>query len=106
MSVVGFLQTNRLTHLAFKTWFTRRQRVSTQFFSRYSVKSNEIEQEKKESKKKELDVDRVVTECDYERDEIDRRILFEMLGVRLEEDDYPDETSESEEANAATGEGD
>ena len=68
--------------------------MSANFFKRYSVDAEEIERAGK--KKKEFDVQRVVTECDYERDQLDRRIVFEMIGSRIEEEDFPDETSESE----------
>ena len=97
LSIFSYLETKRLAHLAFKTWFTRRQRFSTRFFRRYSIQTAEVNRDEKESRKKVFAADKVVTECNYEQDELDRRILFEMIGERLHEDDFPEETSESEE---------
>lgn len=46
-------------------------------------------------------MDRVASECDFEQDLIDRRILYEMLGERLHPEDFLDESSESDnDANA------
>ena len=56
----------------------------------------EVETDSDESKKKDFDVDRVVNECLFDQDTLDRRIVFEMIGERLHPDDFPDETSESD----------
>ena len=96
LSVLSYLQSKRLTHLAFKTWFTRRQRISTNHFRRYSVRTAEIDQNLKEKKNKVFDTDRVVTESNLDADELDRRIVFEMVGDRPDEAEFLDETSESE----------
>ena len=69
--------------------------MSTRFFSRYSVKTSEIEQGQRKSGSRDFDVQRVADERDFERDIIDCRIMFEMIGERFTLDDYPDETSES-----------
>ena len=50
----------------------------------------------KEKKNKVYDTDRVVTESNFEADQLDRRIAFEMVGDRLDEAEFFDETSESE----------
>ena len=42
---------------------------------------------------------RVVDECNYEQNLLDRRILYEMTGERLTPEDFPDSTSESAEAS-------
>ena len=96
LSMFSYLETKRLTHLAFKTWFKRRQRFSTRFFRRYSIQTAEVNRDEKESRKKVFAADKVDAECNYEQDELDRRILFEMIGERLHEDDFPEDTSESE----------
>ena len=44
-------------------------------------------------------MDRVVSELSYDEDILDRRIVFEMIGERLDPADFPDETSEDEENN-------
>ena len=38
----------------------------------------------------------IVRECEPELDEYDNRILFEMTGIKLNEDDFRDESSEEE----------
>ena len=68
LSTTSYLTMKRISHLASKTWFTRSQRASTRFFHRYSVKSAEIERAEKDKKKKEFDVDRVVSERNYDQD--------------------------------------
>ena len=63
MSVSSYLQMKRLTHLTFKTWFHRRQRFSTQFFRRYSVKPDEIDIDDLSKRRRMFDTHRVVDEC-------------------------------------------
>ncbi len=38
-----------------------------------------------------------MSQCDPEQDKIDKRILFEMTGIRLDADDFRNESSEEEE---------
>ena len=47
-------------------------------------------------KRKVLDMIRVVDECNYERDIVDQRIVYEMIGDKLDPGEFNDETSESE----------
>lgn len=37
-----------------------------------------------------------MSQCEPERDEIDKRILFEMTGIRLDANDFRNESSEEE----------
>ncbi len=37
-----------------------------------------------------------MSQCAPEQDEIDKRILFEMTGIRLDADDFRNESSEEE----------
>ena len=46
-------------------------------------------------------MNRVVDECNYNVDLLDRRILYEMTGERLTTEDFPDSTSESAEASGS-----
>ena len=39
----------------------------------------------------------MVTDCNYRESELDRRIVYEMIGERLRENEFQDETTESEE---------
>ena len=38
----------------------------------------------------------IVSQCEPEQDEIDKRILFEMTGIRLDANDFRNESSEEE----------
>jgi len=96
LSIYSYLQMKRLTKLTFKTWLGRHQRESTRYFRRYTVKNEEIERGEDEKQGKSFDTDRVVAECDFERNQLDRRILYEMLGERLIVEEFPDETSETD----------
>ena len=96
LSIQQYLWSKRLAHLAFKTMLTREQRVSTRFFRRYSVHQAEIENSDEEQKKKEFKANRIIENCDFEVKKLDRRILFEMTGERYHEDEFPNETTESE----------
>lgn len=44
---------------------------------------------------------RVVDECNYDLDLLDRRIMYEMTGERLTPEDFPDSTSESAEESGS-----
>jgi len=61
------------------------------------VRSSEIDRDWEEKKTKRFDLDRVITECAYDKNPHDRRIAYEMTGNRLVPEDWPDSTSESEE---------
>ena len=43
-----------------------------------------------------------MAENNYDTNEIDRRIVFEMIGERLDANDYQDKTSESEQDDTVT----
>ena len=76
--------------------------MSTPFFRRYTVQTQEVERGEEDSKKKEFDVTRVVAENNYDNDEIDRRIVHEMIGEIFDGEKYMDETSESEQDDSTT----
>ena len=96
MSVMTYIRASRIAHLASKTFFNRRQRMSTQYFRRYAIRSEDLAKDENPKNMREFDEDRVISECDYNNNKLDRRILYELTGEKLEEDDYLDETSESE----------
>ena len=56
----------------------------------------ELEKSDEDYKVKEFDKRRIMENCDFENDKLDRRVLFEMTGERYHEDDFPFETTESE----------
>ena len=49
--------------------------------------------------KRGISVDRMINECDPKASEYDRRILFELIGQKLNENDYNDESSLSEDTD-------
>ena len=90
LSIFQYLTMKRQSLFLFKTWLNRRQRTSVKFFKRYTVQNSEIDKDWDNEKLNAFDVDRVVSECDFKNDLIDRRIAFEMTGLRLNEDDWPE----------------
>ena len=56
--------------------------------------------------KRGISVNRIINECDPETSEYDRRIIFELIGRKLNENDYNDESSFSEDTDSdSDGEG-
>ena len=49
--------------------------------------------------KKGISVDRMINECEPYADIYDRRILYELTGMKLNEDDYHDDSSIEDESN-------
>ena len=47
-----------------------------------------------------ISVNRIINECNPEVSEYDRRILFELIGLKFNEDDYNDESSFSEDTDS------
>ena len=45
----------------------------------------------------------LVSECEPEIDDIDKRILFEMTGIKLDQADYRDESSDEEREGSEGG---
>ena len=54
----------------------------------------------KERKEREFDIDRVAEECDFETDKRDRRILYEIAGIKLFPAEFIDDTTGSDEEEA------
>ena len=71
LDLAQYLRNHRLSNLAFKVWFNRRQRTSVRYFKRNKVNVNS----ERKVKERHFDYDRVADECDYEGNTIDRRIL-------------------------------
>ena len=70
---------------------SRRQRLSVDYFRRYTVTDTEIG--RKKLGKKGMTENRIINECQPTRSDIDKRILFEMTGVKLDRDEFSDESS-------------
>ena len=47
------------------------------------MKNDEIDPDELQNPKKEFDMSRVVDECNYDLDLLDRRIMYEMTGEKL-----------------------
>ena len=88
LSIASYIRMKRLTMVTFKTWFKRRQRESIKLFRRYSVKNDEIDPDELNNPKKQFDMYRVVDECNFDVNRLDRRILYEMTGERLTPEDF------------------
>ena len=83
---------NRLAHFLNKVWLNRRQRVSVQYFKRYTIKDYELNFKVKgvddKAPSREMSVNRLVNQCEPEQDPLDKRIVYEMTGQRLDDKDY------------------
>ena len=94
LSFSRYLRTFRLANFAFKVWLNRRQRESVQYFRRNTVQTSNNTGPGRWQRP--FNPDRVVNECDYDKDVSDRRILYEMTGVRLNRAEFVDDTTDSE----------
>ena len=63
-------------------------------------KFEESEKEGGHKAERGISVDRIINECDPENSEFDRRILFELIGLKLNEHDYNDESSFSDDTDS------
>ena len=83
---------NRLAHFLNKVWLNRRQRVSVQYFRRYCIKDYELDFKDKgvddKAVNREMSFNRLVNQCEPEHDPLDKRIVYEMTGQKLDDKDY------------------
>ena len=78
-NIVTFRRISTFLH---KLQTKRRQRLSVDYFRRYTVQDSEINRPKQ--MKRDMTQKRILSECEPGRSDIDKRILFEMTGVRLD----------------------
>lgn len=88
---------NRISRFAFKVWLKRRQRISVQYFRRYTISNEDVERKCKHEDSprhvRGIGHERIVNECMPLDSTVDRRLLYEMTGFKLDELDYRDESS-------------
>ena len=94
--IVHMLRVSRLVSLM---KLNRMQRLSVDFFRRYTIQKKDIDQSRHHTRGH--SVDSIVRGLNPEENRIDRRILYELAGVKLDKDDYNDESSFSEDPNEA-----
>mmetsp|Transcript_6472 Transcript_6472/g.8687 ORF Transcript_6472/g.8687 Transcript_6472/m.8687 type:complete len:177 (-) Transcript_6472:111-641(-) len=116
VDLVNIVNNQRLNKFVVRLNTTKRQRRSINYFRRFTIEDCQIEQEKLIVQKEELlfktptrvleamaleeaeqDKALIIEGCDPESSLADRRILFEMTGRRLHENEFnPDDETEEE----------
>ena len=74
-----------------KVSLARRQRLSVEYFKRYTVHDKDIDDAK--SKPRGIDIKKIINECDAANNDTDKRILYEMTGIQLQQDLFNDDSS-------------
>ena len=85
----------RISRFLAKLKLTRRQRLTIEFFKRYSVEMKDVDKNSfslKETKKG-MSIETMINGLEPEHDAADRRLLFDVTGIKLDENDYQDESS-------------
>lgn len=89
--MVSLLSLQRISKFLQKVSLNRRQRLSVDFFQRYTIKESDLSTPKKNPRG--MGVNRIVSECDAENNEVDQRILYEITGIKLQNDAFADDSS-------------
>lgn len=75
--------------------------MSVQYFKRYTIKDYELNFKVKgvddKAPSREMSVNRLVNQCEPEQDPLDKRIVYEMTGQKLDDRDYLDESTDQDE---------
>mmetsp|Transcript_34493 Transcript_34493/g.45371 ORF Transcript_34493/g.45371 Transcript_34493/m.45371 type:complete len:203 (+) Transcript_34493:1269-1877(+) len=104
LDVLHLVREIRLVDMLKRVVLSRRQRASVPFFRRYTIKGGgtegedaAVEPEARAQTRRTLSPEELLgwlaSDCDPVGDPIDRRIFFEITGLRLEDDDFRGETS-------------
>ena len=98
---------NRVTRLIHKTRFKARQRKAVSYFSKYVLSDKDIDSSGSERSDEEgkmadflelsADTGMLFKGFDPENDAWDRRLLYEVTGMRLDEQDYRGDDTSSDE---------
>lgn len=88
--IIQFL---RISKLMQKVMLNRRQRLSVPYFRRYTIHDYQLGKEDERLFERGLANDRIINECEPEANELDKRILYELTGIRLRGQDFKDESS-------------
>ena len=99
------VQVLRISRFLAQLQLTRRQRLTVEFFRKYAVLPKDIKRlrDGKEKHVRGLSVDSIVKGLHPHDNAIDRRILFELAGVRLDEDEFREESSFESEDDKSGG---
>ena len=73
---------NRMTKLLHKLMFKLRQRRAVQYFSRYILKDEDIDDDEFDEQKQ-IPIEKLWEDFDPQSDKWDRRLLYEVTGIRL-----------------------
>ena len=98
--VMSVLRISRfLAHLQ----LSRRQRLTVDFFRKYTVRRKDVD--KAEANPPGMSVEAIVKGMRPREDSIDKRILYELSGLRLNDSDFKDDSSFEEDDQAIFGGG-
>ena len=94
-----FIKMRRISHLISKVWLNHRQRQSVPFFKRFSVRTTEellntsSFTSSDDQHRGRISTNKIADECNPVDDPIDRRILYELTDLKVNSDDYKDDSS-------------
>ena len=91
-NIITFL---RISKLMQKMWLSRRQRLSVPYFRCYTIEDYQVEQSRS-IEKRGITEKRIISECEPDTNDLDKRILYELTGIKLDPADYQDESSAEE----------
>ena len=103
LDILHFVRDIRLLELLKRTGLNRRQRLSVPYFRRYTIRNKEIASDSRlfsyksrtvpyDGPRKTTPVESLIESFDPHDDPVDRRIFFEITGLRLDDHDYRDES--------------
>ena len=88
LDLTKLVQLNRISRFAFKIWLERRQRISVPYFRRYTIADADIERMMRNKNDEELvrgiNDQRIINECMPLDSVVDRRLLYELTGFKLD----------------------
>ena len=85
------IRMQRIGKFLHKVSLARRQRLSVEYFRRYTVQDQDIDEPKHNARG--MPITRIVNECDAVNSLIDKRILYEMTGIKLDQELFNDDSS-------------
>ena len=100
---------NRITRILHKNSFLSRQRHALKYSHKYVISDRQLELESKKASARddkdqdfdsEKDTLKVLKDFDPEKNKQDRRILFEVTGMRIALDEFRDEESSASDSDS------
>ena len=87
-----------MTKLLHKLIFKQRQRRTIQYFRNYILQDEDVSENQKQEKKKQISTEKIWKDLQPQEDEWDHRLLYEVTGRKLFDSDFlGDNTSDSKE---------